>query len=118
VFDANPSRSHIFGELGLDHIEGGAINDGLVLAGMGLAAIDHLAEVEAVLEEMGQRADAVGPPPLVRPLAKLRTFAMTPRRASSSAKVPTEPHSRYSRNMVRTVSASAGTTTSFLFTVA
>jgi hypothetical protein len=30
---------------------------------------------------------------LVRPLAKLRTFAMTPRRASSSAKVPTEPHS-------------------------
>jgi hypothetical protein len=34
VFDANPPRSHIFGELGLDRFEGGAINDGLVLAGM------------------------------------------------------------------------------------
>jgi hypothetical protein len=66
VFDAYPPRSHIFGELGLDRFEGGAINDGLVLAGMGLAAIDHLAEVEAVLEEMGQRADAVG---TARPLS-------------------------------------------------
>jgi hypothetical protein len=35
VFDAYPSRSHIFGEPGLNRIEGGAINDGLVLAGMG-----------------------------------------------------------------------------------
>jgi hypothetical protein len=60
VFDAYRPRSHIFGEQGLDRFEGDAINDELVLAGMGLTAIDHLAEVEAVLEEMGQRADAVG----------------------------------------------------------
>jgi hypothetical protein len=39
VFDAYPPRSHIFGEPGLDRFEGGAINDGLVLAGMGLTAM-------------------------------------------------------------------------------
>jgi hypothetical protein len=31
-----------------------------VLAGVGLAAVDHLADVEAVPEKMGEGADAVG----------------------------------------------------------
>jgi hypothetical protein len=42
----------IFGEPRLDRIEGGAIDDRLVLAGVGRTAINHLADVEAVLEKM------------------------------------------------------------------
>src|SRR5262249_18031015 len=35
---------------------GGTIDDGGMLAGMGLPPVDHLADVEAVLEKMRQRA--------------------------------------------------------------
>jgi hypothetical protein len=45
-------------EQGLDSFEGGTIDDGRMLAGMGLAPIDHLADVEAVLEKMRQGAHA------------------------------------------------------------
>jgi hypothetical protein len=38
----------LFCELGLDRIEGGAIDDRLMLAGVGLTPINDLADVEAV----------------------------------------------------------------------
>src|SRR5262249_8388519 len=59
TFDAHPSCPSVVGKLGLDSIEGGTIDDGRMLAGMGLTPVDHLADVEAVLEKMGQRAHAV-----------------------------------------------------------
>jgi hypothetical protein len=51
----------LFRELGLDRFEGGAIDDRLMLAGEGLPAINHLADIEAVLEKMSEGADAVRP---------------------------------------------------------
>src|ERR1700678_2023 len=49
----------IFGELGLDGVERGAVEDRLMLARVYFTLIDHLANVEAVLEEMLQGTDAI-----------------------------------------------------------
>src|SRR5262249_22274936 len=58
-FKAGPPRPSGPGKFGLNSLEGGTIDDGGVLARMGLAPVDHLADVEAVLEKMRQRAYAV-----------------------------------------------------------
>jgi hypothetical protein len=52
TFDAHPSCPSVVGKLGLDSFEGGTINDGGMLAGMSFTPIDHLANVEAVLEKI------------------------------------------------------------------
>jgi len=83
-----------FGQPGLDGVEPGAVEDRLMLAGMNFTTVGHVADVEAVLEEMRQGANAVSPPPMDRPLEKVRTFEMMFRRPSSWARAPTEPHSR------------------------
>src|SRR5260370_21966095 len=48
-----------FGPPGLDGVERGAVEDRLMLAGMNFATVGHVADVEAVLEEMRERANAV-----------------------------------------------------------
>src|SRR5712671_335154 len=48
-----------FGQPGLDGVERGAVEDRLMLAGMNFATVGHVADVEAVLEEMRERANAV-----------------------------------------------------------
>src|SRR6266436_5526681 len=50
-----------FVQPGLDGVERGAVDDRLMLAGMDLATVDDVADVEAVLEEMRERANAVSP---------------------------------------------------------
>src|SRR5467141_4504754 len=55
-----------FGQPGLDGVERGAVEDRLMLAGMNFATIGHVADVEAVLEEMRERANAVSPAPSCR----------------------------------------------------
>jgi hypothetical protein len=117
VFNADPPRPRVLGELHLDSFEGGTIDDGRMLAGMGLPSVDHLADVEAILEEMRQGAHAVR-------TATLGTAAREGtdlRHDVSAGEFLGEGSDRAafeSRNMVRTVSASSGTMTSFLFTVA
>jgi hypothetical protein len=51
-------------------------------------------------------------------LARLRSLLRMPRRSRSSASACTEPSSRYRAKIVRTISASTGTTTTFLATAA
>src|SRR5260370_25646845 len=58
-----------FGQPGLDGVERGAVEDRLMLAGMNSATVGHVADVEAVLEEMRERANAVSPAPF-RPAAR------------------------------------------------
>src|SRR6266851_3140649 len=50
-----------FGQPGLDGVERGAVEDRLMLAGMNFATVGHVADVEAVLEEMREGANAVSP---------------------------------------------------------
>jgi len=52
------SRAHS-ASLDLDGVERGAVEDRLMLAGMNFATVGHVADVEAVLEEMRERANAV-----------------------------------------------------------
>jgi len=60
------------------------------------------------------------PPPLDRPLAKVRAFEadVAPTEVSSARGADRAAFENRSRNMVRTVSASSGTMTSFLPTLA
>src|SRR5260370_2376815 len=51
------------GQAGLDGVERGAVEDRLMLAGMNFATVGHVADVEAVLEEMRERANAISPAP-------------------------------------------------------
>src|SRR5260370_36634712 len=57
-----------FGQPGLDGVERRAVEDRLMLAGMDFATVGHVADVEAVLEEMRERANAVSAA-LFRPAA-------------------------------------------------
>jgi Transposase len=59
VIEAHLSCPGVLCEQSLDSIEGGTIDDRRMLAGMGLPPVDHLDDVEAVLEEMRQRSHAV-----------------------------------------------------------
>jgi hypothetical protein len=61
VRDADMPFPGILGQLGLDGFERGTIEDRLMLADVGLAPIDHLADVEAVLEEMREGPHAILP---------------------------------------------------------
>jgi hypothetical protein len=54
----DPLRPSLVGKLGLDCVEGGTIDDGGMLARMGLAPVDHFADVESVLEKMRQGAES------------------------------------------------------------
>src|SRR6266850_4522517 len=63
-----------FGQPGLDGVERGTVEDRLMLAGMNFATVGHVADVEAVLEEMREQPTLYRPPPLDRPLAKVRAF--------------------------------------------
>src|SRR5207253_7263438 len=55
-----PPLARLGGKSGLRRLEQGPIKDRLVVAGMHLAAVDHLADVEAVLEQIGQRPHTKG----------------------------------------------------------
>src|SRR5260370_2372606 len=61
VRDVHMPFQGTFGQPGLDGVERGAVEDRLMLAGMNFATVGHVADVEAVLEEMRQRADAISP---------------------------------------------------------
>ena len=50
------------GELGLHRLKQRGIKNGLVLTAMNVATVDHLADIEAVLKQMRERADAEPPP--------------------------------------------------------
>src|SRR6266849_1481315 len=63
VYDTHMPFPGIFGQPGLDGVERGAVEDRLMLAGMDLAPVRDVADVEAVLEEMRQGADAISPAP-------------------------------------------------------
>ena len=54
----------------------------------------HLADIEAVLEQMGERPHAKAPPPMVRPVDSRRGLLRIPRRSRSCASARTEPSSR------------------------
>jgi hypothetical protein len=56
---AQLSLDGAIGELGLYRLEQVPIDDRCMLAFVGLAAIDDLADIEAVLEEVGERANPV-----------------------------------------------------------
>src|SRR6266851_381155 len=61
VRDTHMPFQGTFGQPGLDSVERGAVEDRLMLAGMNFAAVGHVADVEAVLEEMRERANAISP---------------------------------------------------------
>jgi hypothetical protein len=56
--EPNLASYRIGGELGLHCLEQVAVKDWLMLPGVSLAPIHDLADVESVLEEMPERADA------------------------------------------------------------
>src|SRR6516164_4946887 len=110
---ARPGR-----KLGLHRREQRTIHNRRLFAAMDLAPVDHLADIEAVLEQMGERPHAKAPPPMVRPFDSRRGLLRIPRRSRSCASARTEPSSRYRAKIVRTAAASAATTTIFLSTAA
>src|SRR5258708_38758555 len=59
VRDVDMPFQGTFGQPGLDGVERGAVDDRLMLAGMNFATVGNVADVEAVLEEMRQGANAV-----------------------------------------------------------
>src|SRR6266853_6480705 len=61
VRDVHMPFQGTFGQPGLDGVERGAVEDRLMLAGMDLATVDDVADVEAVLEEMREGANAILP---------------------------------------------------------
>jgi hypothetical protein len=69
----------------LDGIEQLALQDGRMLARDGLAAIDHLAEVEAVAQQVGQRAAGERDAAITRPPVSSRRLAPPRRRNSATA---------------------------------
>src|SRR5436190_23250201 len=56
--EPGPARHGIGSELGLHDLEQASVYDGFVLAIVGFAAIDHLADIEPVVEKIGEGADA------------------------------------------------------------
>ena len=88
-----------------------------MLAAMDLATIDDLADVEAVLEQMGERPDAeTDAAPTVRPSAEVAALVRMPRRSRSLDQRSDRAELEIAGKIVRTASASSGTTTSFLST--
>src|SRR4029450_5804653 len=57
-----PPLTGLPGELALHRLKQRRIKNGLVLSAMNVATVDHLADIEAVLKQMGERADAEPPP--------------------------------------------------------
>src|ERR1700732_5343714 len=55
ALESNLPVDGVGGELGLHGLEQSPIEDRLLLPAMDLAAIDHLADVKPVLEEIGER---------------------------------------------------------------
>jgi hypothetical protein len=94
VIEAHLSCPGVLCEQGLDSLEGGTIDGGGMLARMSLTPVDHLADVEAILEKMRQGAHAVRTTTLDAAICEVRTFDTMFRLASSSARAPTEPHWR------------------------
>ena len=81
-------------KLGLHRRKQRGIDNGLVLTAVNLAPVDHLADIEAVLEQISERPDAKAPPPMVRPFESFRTLLRMPRRVRSSASARMEPSCR------------------------
>src|SRR5438132_9074622 len=55
-------RARLGRKLGLHRREQGTIHNRRLFAAMDLAPVDHLADIEAVLEQMGERPHAKAPP--------------------------------------------------------
>src|SRR5215813_15071596 len=55
-------RARLGRKLGLHRLEQGTIHNRRLFAAMDLATVDHLADIEAVLEQMGERPHAKAPP--------------------------------------------------------
>jgi hypothetical protein len=92
----------------------GGVENGLLTAAKDFPAIEQLANVEAVAQQIRERAEPNAPPPMVRPFARARCFVRMPRWSSSCASARTDPSAMYLVKIMRTMSASSGTTASFL----
>src|SRR5438128_11990724 len=66
----------------------------MVLPAMHLAAVDHLVDVEPVLEQIGEGATPKRMPPMTRPSAPCRALVLMPRPSRSSMGAPVRPPSR------------------------
>src|SRR5262249_36405331 len=88
-------RARLGRKLGLHRLEQGTIHNRRLFAAIDLAPVDHLADIEAVLDQMRERPHPNAPPPpwvgLYAPRRGLREF---PRRSRSCASARTEPSSR------------------------
>jgi hypothetical protein len=101
----------------LHRLKHSLIHNGLVLPAVGLAAVDHFPNVEAIVQEVSKGADSKGYP--ATGLTSAADFALG---ADASAvevlQEGIDPSSRYRPKIKPTVLASSGTTTSFLLTLA
>src|SRR4029453_4314606 len=59
---ATAPRARLGRELGLHRLEQRGIENGLMLTAVNLAPVNHLADIEAVLEQMRERPHAKQPP--------------------------------------------------------
>src|SRR5262249_48343312 len=82
-------------KLGLHRREQRTIHNRRLFAAMDLAPVDHLADIEAVLEQMGERPTPKRPPPMVRPFDTPRAFLPIPPPSRSSPTPPPQPSSTY-----------------------
>ena len=85
---------------------------------MDLAPVDHLADIEAVLEQVRERPHAKAPAAdglAVRQPPRLAAYSL-PIEVLRQARM--EPSSRYRAKIAQTAAASAGTTRIFLSTAA
>src|SRR5262249_49391005 len=89
-------RARLGRKLGLHRREQGTIHNRRLFAAMDLATVDHLADIEAVLEQRGARAPPRPPPPApwAGRSARRRAVARFPRRSRPCASARTEPSSR------------------------
>ena len=79
---------------GLHGVEQRPVEDRLVLAGMDLAAIGDLADIEAVLQEMRERADTIALGGDCSSVRQSPGFGLMPSALSDAASAPIEPSRR------------------------
>jgi hypothetical protein len=91
---ANAPCDSAFGQLGLPRLEQLSIDDGLMLALVRLPAIDDLADIEAVLEQMSDRADPVSLGGDGLPIGESRGLGLSPSPFNEAASSRIDPRRR------------------------
>src|SRR6516164_3476553 len=103
-------------KLGLHRREQRTIHNRRLFAAMDLAPVDHLADIEAVLQEMRERAHAEAAAADGLAVRQPPRLAANPPPIEVLCERADRAELRYRAKIVRTASASAGTTRIFLFT--